>query len=369
MEIVLSNRHKIEQFEKEIAIANRRITENTIARDRNVSDYKEWPLLRKQVDRLHKSLDERYDRAQSERLRSRLYNMIRHMRSYQEALKEDQARAERDLNDLDDGLNANERRKAELMRNLAQIRAQLKDDVIIDSVALGEKLSQHENLTHVRVYQDEHDAIVQVTFVDLLLMPTNCGTPLSEFPEMVEQYKSFWDGNPIPLGKITIRLRRSLTESDQFRLEQRGAEYLYSGYSEEKCHPHWISHNSPCLGDFGPSITEAMAAGDFETAVYCLMEFLRQADNDDCAGMWWPLWTGNIDRDEFVSRFMACEDCDRNPCRCDDWCNTCERYECVCEYCESCDENVRYCECTHEDEDEDDHDHDHDHQPMEQEGG
>ncbi len=55
-------------------------------------------------------------------------------------------------------------------------------------------------------------------------------------------------------------------------------------------HPHWIMPSDPCLGDFGPPITEARAAMDIPLQVVLLLMYLRQYDVTDCAGRKFYRW-------------------------------------------------------------------------------
>jgi len=65
----------------------------------------------------------------------------------------------------------------------------------------------------------------------------------------------------------------------------------YQGFDgSELMHPHWISANDPCLGDFGPPITEARAAMDIPLQVILLLMYLRQYNTDDCAGRKFYRW-------------------------------------------------------------------------------
>ncbi|QIB67132.1 hypothetical protein [Kineobactrum salinum] len=67
--------------------------------------------------------------------------------------------------------------------------------------------------------------------------------------------------------------------------------HRYEAYDDrELIHPHWISDTEPCLGDFGPTITELEHAGDYAGVIEMYIMFLAQFDSEDSAGRYAIRW-------------------------------------------------------------------------------
>jgi hypothetical protein len=61
-------------------------------------------------------------------------------------------------------------------------------------------------------------------------------------------------------------------------------KYWASSPNREQATPHWLSPRSPCMGDFGAPIQEAMASFDFVSAWEILIEYLTTYNFLDMAG-------------------------------------------------------------------------------------
>lgn len=96
---------------------------------------------------------------------------------------------------------------------------------------------------------------------------------------------------PIPLGKIKVII--DLT-TNSVRLEPIGNDpvhYRRNGWGRSPTvHPHVLTHYSPCLGDFGPPLNEALDSYDFASALDIICMFLESADPNDPAGATWVNW-------------------------------------------------------------------------------
>jgi len=66
------------------------------------------------------------------------------------------------------------------------------------------------------------------------------------------------------------------------------------GYSNSKVvHPHVLSKDSPCLGDFSDNVVMSVQELDFDTLGTVIQLFLEQAVNSDGAGKHWPKFIFN----------------------------------------------------------------------------
>lgn len=68
-----------------------------------------------------------------------------------------------------------------------------------------------------------------------------------------------------------------------------GTEGMY-GYGHPtvlKVHPHIMSDDTPCFGDFAGAVTEALSENDWNTAATMIDLFLRQVNDQDAAGKQW----------------------------------------------------------------------------------
>jgi len=71
----------------------------------------------------------------------------------------------------------------------------------------------------------------------------------------------------------------------------------HTGYSGRSIvHPHILSNNRPCLGDFEGPAHEALNDLDIETYASIMEMFLSQVAHDDAAGSHWYKWMFNSDR-------------------------------------------------------------------------
>ncbi len=70
-----------------------------------------------------------------------------------------------------------------------------------------------------------------------------------------------------------------------------------TGYSGKRVHPHILSNDTPCLGDFLGAIVDAIDARDWNTLGGVFQTFLEQAYDRDAAGAKWPRWAIRRARD------------------------------------------------------------------------
>lgn len=180
----------------------------------------------------------------------------------------------------------------------------------------------------------------------------------------------------IPLPPAALRLR--YTRDTPVPRPRFLSPALHEGYSESMLsHPHWISEDSPCLGDFSAPIYNAAIDGDIVGTVYGYLEFLRQYNADDSAGKYYYKWQEEPDEisewSEFfertVSELSGCDsmqlDCDPSKFpTIDDFpdyeepepaCDNCgiRESDCECSECDTCGRTLHSgeeCECTDDEE-------------------
>ncbi len=104
---------------------------------------------------------------------------------------------------------------------------------------------------------------------------------LNDIPEKMLQ---------IPLAPLTCTINLPINNWGEFFAEcssdvnLRGFDHTYMP------HPHWITYNKPCLGDFEATIMEAIQNGDLAMLADIYLQFLSQYNAKDCAGEWFPRW-------------------------------------------------------------------------------
>lgn len=103
------------------------------------------------------------------------------------------------------------------------------------------------------------------------------------------QYTCILDGAipAIPLLDIvcTINLRTKAISLAPRRHERDLCPKTWG--NQGRVHPHILDHDSPCLGDFGGPIAEAITANDWTTVAAIIAMFLETADPADGAGQNW----------------------------------------------------------------------------------
>lgn len=95
-------------------------------------------------------------------------------------------------------------------------------------------------------------------------------------------------GISLPKMKVSLALETGKLRIINAYSQPSNTRPAYSG--SNVCHPHVLTGNEPCLGDFAGPVAESLAELDFETFGYLLIEFLSQAAHDDSAGQYWWKW-------------------------------------------------------------------------------
>jgi len=160
-------------------------------------------------------------------------------------------------------------------------------------------LVDHPNVEWEKTYLS-HDnrggnPTIHIFFKDLYLTPD-----INIYKNIVD--KSF---KLVPIEAI-VYLR-----SNRVKLRPCSSEQLPSGYSSTRVHPHVLSGDEPCLGDFLNSVVITNQAFQFDALATVLQCFLEQAFNADDAGKHWPKWAifsgQQSDPDNGVSAIDRCQ--------------------------------------------------------------
>tara|TARA_R100001440_G_scaffold24020_1_gene39079 strand:+ start:12166 stop:13134 length:969 start_codon:yes stop_codon:yes gene_type:complete len=112
----------------------------------------------------------------------------------------------------------------------------------------------------------------------------------------------------INIPGMSVDFIRHTYGSAEVRFRAINRDDRVSGYvTRGQIHPHQTSVTSPCLGDFGPPIYEAVTDFDIPMAVTVLELFLKQVDSHDGAGRYWKRWWDK-DKREWESRNLNQEE-------------------------------------------------------------
>ncbi len=103
-------------------------------------------------------------------------------------------------------------------------------------------------------------------------------------------------GDPvnIHLGTVTARVNISVGE-----LNITGTVNRNGGWGD-RCHPHVLSGNKPCLGGFEGTLYDAYQKADIEVIALIIRMFLSQANVNDGAGSAWTRWMPKNIRDHIT---------------------------------------------------------------------
>lgn len=111
------------------------------------------------------------------------------------------------------------------------------------------------------------------------------------FSPNVNEYEAINRGRNVTIPLLPIQCELTLGDNNVKLSAPRGIESQIDGYSgNNTMHPHILSGNIPCLGDFGGPVIEAAQDLDFKTFATLIELFLSQAAADDPAGATWYRW-------------------------------------------------------------------------------
>ena len=163
----------------------------------------------------------------------------------------------------------------------------------INKNELKNRLNNHKNVANIRTEQTHRAIKIYINTRNVVMDCTEADKPVMR--------RLLCDKYDVLIGKqinTSIKIADGMLQIN-FNLINPGIPEIdfdtqvnfkaYEGYWIP--HPHTITENSPCLGDFAPVIQESMRSHDIETAVTAILEFLSNYDPNDSAGRlavkWW----------------------------------------------------------------------------------
>lgn len=101
------------------------------------------------------------------------------------------------------------------------------------------------------------------------------------FPRILSPYEYI----TIPLAPIKVTINPS---TGYITIEESKRKYkIYKWGNKTRAHPHVLTNDEPCLGDFLSPYREALEAQDWVTTFSLIKLFLERAINTDVAGQQW----------------------------------------------------------------------------------
>jgi predicted DNA-binding protein len=98
---------------------------------------------------------------------------------------------------------------------------------------------------------------------------------------------------PVPIGDVWVKINL-ISRVIEIDGPQQNKFYRWEG--SPAVHPHVLSFNQPCLGDFAGPIAEAISEQDWNSVGTLLQLFLTRIDNRDSAGRNWIVYFSNTFR-------------------------------------------------------------------------
>lgn len=91
----------------------------------------------------------------------------------------------------------------------------------------------------------------------------------------------------IPLPAIAVQVDLNFSTIKFYGVRNQSYAKRFSWGGQKTPHPHILDDNTPCLGDFGAPITEALHQADWETLAVVARMFLETCVTEDGAGRQW----------------------------------------------------------------------------------
>lgn len=115
-------------------------------------------------------------------------------------------------------------------------------------------------------------------------------------------------GYPIdPVISIPACTINITSPGHRLKITSKNGEGIRGYSSQPVAHPHILSRQEPCLGDFGGPFWEAIDDQDLVSALSILLLFLETVDSNDAAGSYWSYWPW-LNKNELV---MQCDHCNK----------------------------------------------------------
>lgn len=126
----------------------------------------------------------------------------------------------------------------------------------------------------IAVGNENNEAFLQWKFQDIYMMPN------------LNRFASINQGE-IPRLKLPAARVRFFPRNNQLYIYPVRGQKQFNFYGGNQVHPHIMSNNEPCLGDWAPAIAEASAIHDWAGVANIIQMFLEHANVDDPAGRTW----------------------------------------------------------------------------------
>ena len=161
-------------------------------------------------------------------------------------------------------------------------RARTPEEITLRADDLRKRIGAATGAKNLRLQTGNHwtEARIEAVFDNIILTPTDVTLPF-----WAKCINSTTPSVRIPPVKVAVHIA-----SRHVKLKRiRGVKGYISGMGNYAvAHPHVTSHDgSPCLGDWGAPIMEAIEASDWELTFDLIKQFLRSAAHNDAAGKYW----------------------------------------------------------------------------------
>ena len=163
----------------------------------------------------------------------------------------------------------------------------------INKNELENRLNNHKNIANIRTEQTHNHIKLFINTRNVVMDCTEDDKPIMR-RMLCDKYdvligKQINTSIKIADGRLQINFNLIKPGIPEIDFDTNVNFRAYEGYWIP--HPHTITYNAPCLGDFAPVIQESMRSHDILTAVTAILEFLSNYDPNDSAGRlavkWW----------------------------------------------------------------------------------
>ena len=188
---------------------------------------------------------------------------------------------------------AQQNRLQEREKYIATLRQQLSlamlepiKTVPVDLDVIHHSLSRHPNVTHIKSWIKDSDLYIRVHLNPMEM--SNAGSCNCQSEDDDCRLCDDHD-NHYHIGTSALSFIWTPT-SFQHTVGKLSGQRFKAYDGQHLVHPHWISDDRPCLGDFSDSIGTSQANGDLLSTILVYIEFLQSFNGQDCAGKFGWQW-------------------------------------------------------------------------------
>ena len=157
-------------------------------------------------------------------------------------------------------------------QKLARMRATPSVDHRIYLPHVHDALMANEHVFRVKTYLGTERLRVQVWLTGLVMRSTH--------------HSSDYPGITLPPSVLTLTYNNQAS----WPVATLESTHRFSGYNGMLVHPHWVSEDNPCLGEYATVLRQMADTGSVEGMVWVYLEFLRWYDPHDVAGGYSHRW-------------------------------------------------------------------------------